>query len=161
MPAVDFGPKVEKEVERIRSSDGLTERDREVLLEYKRDMEVDGLSDGRIFKLLCHTRKIAERLGDRNLVDATEEDVKDLVAWVERRDLAEWTKTDYRRIIKRFFKWENGGECPDKVEWVKTTYRHRDKKLSEKLLNDSTVFPLISTSRVFQPTHSHPSFVWA
>ncbi|KXA95993.1 hypothetical protein AKJ37_06310 [candidate division MSBL1 archaeon SCGC-AAA259I09] len=40
------------------------------------------------------------------------------MARVERKDLAEWTRTDYRRIIKRFFKCENGGEYPEKVEWI-------------------------------------------
>ncbi|KXA95992.1 hypothetical protein AKJ37_06305 [candidate division MSBL1 archaeon SCGC-AAA259I09] len=71
MPAVDFGPKVDKEVERIETPEKLTEKDEETLFEYKRDMEVEGLSSGRIFKLLCHTRKVAERLGDKNQLDAT------------------------------------------------------------------------------------------
>ncbi|MFP4006202.1 MAG: hypothetical protein ACLFUR_05760 [Candidatus Hadarchaeia archaeon] len=60
MPAVDFGPKVDEEVERIETSEKLTEKDKETFFEYKRDMEVEGPSYGRIFKLLCHTRKIAD-----------------------------------------------------------------------------------------------------
>ncbi|GAI45877.1 unnamed protein product, partial [marine sediment metagenome] len=118
MPTVDYGPKVEREVERIRKSGGLTGRDREVLLRYRRDLEAEGLSEGRIFKVLIHTRKHAEELGGRSLADASEDDIKDLVVRVQRRDLAESTKCDYREILKRFFKWLNGGDYPKKVRWI-------------------------------------------
>lgn len=102
-------------------------------------------SDSKIFMPLCHAVKIAEQLGDKDLVDATEDGIKDLVAWVERRDLTEWTKTDYRGIIKRFFKWENGGEYPEKVEWVSTTYSGNEKKLPEKLITEEDVEKLMKT----------------
>ncbi|KXB01605.1 hypothetical protein AKJ41_00975 [candidate division MSBL1 archaeon SCGC-AAA259O05] len=109
MPTVDYEPKVRKEVRRIKNSKSLTREDRDLLLEYKRDLEVEGLSDARIFKLLIHTRKFAERLDGKGLAGATEEDIKDLVAGVQKRDLADSTKRDYREILKRFYKWLNGG----------------------------------------------------
>ncbi|KXA92206.1 hypothetical protein AKJ64_03735 [candidate division MSBL1 archaeon SCGC-AAA259E17] len=96
-------------------------------------MEANGLSDGRVYKVLSTTKLVAEKLDGKSLVDATEDDIKDIVAWVEKRDISEWTKTDYRRMVKRFYKWENGGEYLDKVEWVNTTYRGNNEKLPENL----------------------------
>ncbi|KXA90948.1 hypothetical protein AKJ63_02060 [candidate division MSBL1 archaeon SCGC-AAA259D18] len=104
MPTVDFRPKVEREINRIKSSGDLAERDREVLLEYARDLKIEDPSPGRIFKVLVHTRKFAERLDGKGLADAPEDDLKDLVEWVQSRDLADSTKRDYREMLKRFFK---------------------------------------------------------
>ncbi len=62
MPAVDYGPKLVREEERIRSSDGLSELDRETLLDYKRDLEVQDYSKDRIYKLLNYLKIIAEHV---------------------------------------------------------------------------------------------------
>jgi len=147
LPTVDYGPKVEREVERIRKSKGLTERDREVLLRYRRDLEVEGLSKGRIFKVLIHTRRYAEELDGKSLVDATKDDIKDLVAWVQDRDLADSTRCDYREVLKRFFKWLNGGEYPEKAKWISTTKKQKDDKLPEKLLTEDDIEKLIAAAR--------------
>lgn len=147
MPTVDYGLKVEREVERIRKSGGLTGRDREILLRYWRDLEAEGLSKGRIFKVLIHTRKHAEELGGRSLADASEDDIKDLVVRVQRRDLAESTKCDYREILKRFFKWLNGGDCPKKARWIKTTKKRGNGKLPEHMLTEDDVEKLIGAAR--------------
>lgn len=147
MPIHDFESRIRGEVGRIESSDNLTDKDVEILLRYKRDMEVQGLSDSRIYKVLYQTRKLAEQLDERSLADATKEDVKDLVAWVRRRDLAESTRSDYLKMIKRFFRWQNQGEYPAKVQWIKTTMKQKDGKLPEKLLDEDDVGLLIAEAR--------------
>ncbi|KXB05013.1 hypothetical protein AKJ50_01815 [candidate division MSBL1 archaeon SCGC-AAA382A13] len=147
MPTVDYGPKVKGEVRRIKNSESLNQEDRDLLHEYKRDLEVEGLSDSRIFKLLIHTRKYAEKLDGKSLADATEGDIKDLVAWVQKRNLADSTKRDYREILKRFYKWLNGGEYPEKVEWISTTRKKKNKKLPEKMLDENDVEKLLNSTR--------------
>ncbi|KXA94902.1 hypothetical protein AKJ36_02010 [candidate division MSBL1 archaeon SCGC-AAA259I07] len=147
MPTVDYGPKVKGEVRRIKNSESLIQEDRDLLHEYKRDLEIEGLSDSRIFKVLIHTRKYAERLDGKSLAEATEGDIKDLVAWVQKRDLADSTKRDYREILKRFYKWLNGGEYPEKVEWISTTRKKKNKKLPEKMLGENDVEKLLNATR--------------
>jgi len=147
MPTVDYGPKVEDEVRRIASSGRLTERDRKTILEYKRDLEVRGLSKGRIFKILIHTRKFAEELHGTSLVSASGDGIKDLVAWVQNRDLAESTKADYKQVLKQFFKWLNDGEYPKKVSWIRATIKKNEGKLPEKLLTEEDVQKLVDAAR--------------
>lgn len=146
MPVVDYEPKVEREVERIKGSARLAERDKEILLRYKRDLEAEGLSKGRILKILVHTRKLAEELG-KSLAEASEEDLRELVARIERKELAEYTKRDYREILKRFLKWVNGGTCPDKARWIRTTVGRGRGKLPEHMLTEEDVKKLIEACR--------------
>lgn len=62
MPVIDFRPRVDDEVERIKTSEKLSNRNRDLLLDYKQDMKIDGLSHSRIYKVLVHTKKLAEQL---------------------------------------------------------------------------------------------------
>lgn len=84
-------------------------------MDYKRDLDVEGVSNGRIYKVLINLRRLAEKLEELSLVDASESDVKDLVAWVQGRDLAESTKSGYKQVLKQFFKWLNDGELDRNV----------------------------------------------
>lgn len=72
-----------------------------------------------IYNLLDKMVVIAEQM-DTILENASGEDIKDLLAWVNQKDLAPVTRADYRISLKRFYKWYNGGERPEKVEWIST-----------------------------------------
>lgn len=43
MSAIDFGPKVKREIENIKESKDLSDENRALLLKYKRDLKVEGL----------------------------------------------------------------------------------------------------------------------
>ncbi len=146
MSIQDKEEKVKREVERIENSDGLTDQDVDTLMEYKRDMEIKGLSLNRIHKVLYQTRKIACRL-DKNLADATEEDVKDIVAWIQKRDIKDSTRKDYRVMVKRFFKWQNDNIYPEKVRWIDTTGNKGNNKLPENLFNETDIEKLTGATR--------------
>ncbi|PSQ47255.1 integrase [Halobacteriales archaeon SW_7_65_23] len=56
---------------------------------------------------------------------ATKDELKDLVAEVNRSDYAESTKHKFRCAIKKLYKVENGGEHPDKVQFFSV---HKSQK---------------------------------
>ena len=100
----DYYKRVENEPCRIKGDEDLTDKDKELLLDFKRDMKLRQMSDSVLHPYLVYVRMIAERLEDTDLENATGEDVKNLMLWVEQRDIAEATKQDYRKAVKRFFK---------------------------------------------------------
>lgn len=76
---IDFGPRVEREVKKIQSDEELCGKNRELLLEFKRDLKLDDLSDAYVHKVLTHNRIMAEQLEGTSFEEASEDDLKDIV----------------------------------------------------------------------------------
>lgn len=142
----DFDKKVKSHEKGIRNSQELGEENKQLLLKYMRDMKVNNLKGSRICKVISHLRPLGRELG-KSFERADEEDVKDMVAWIHDRDLADPTKRDYKVVLKSFYKWLQGnGEYPEKVEWINTTRKYSNNKLPEDLLTEEDVKELIEAA---------------
>jgi integrase/recombinase XerD len=64
-----------------------------------------------------------------------------LVGHIERMKRAERTKQDYKKLIRKFFKWMNKG---DLVEWIKIS-RKDSRKLPEDMLSEEEIEKMINT----------------
>jgi len=73
-------------------------------------MVAEGLSRARIWKCLSTLRRLVELLG-KPFEEATKDDIVELIAKIERRGYAEWTKHDYKVILRKFYKWLRGTEA--------------------------------------------------
>lgn len=103
-------------------------------------------SKARICKLVSHLKKVGERAGFE-FEGAGTEDIKGVMAWVNGRDIAEATKADYRIILKRFYKWLNGGEYPNCVDWISTTLKKSNSKLPKNMLTEDDIDELLEASK--------------
>lgn len=66
---------------------------------------------------------------------------------IEKKDYTDWTKHDYKMILKRFFKWLRGfDDYPDEVKWIKVTVKRRKNLLPEELLTEEDVKKLIDSA---------------
>jgi site-specific recombinase XerD/ribosomal protein L40E len=122
----------------------LSERNRELILEFEKKLVSKGLSTPRIEKYVETLTKIGEILG-KDFDAATKRDIEDLVFKIERSDRSPWTKHTYKVILKRFYRWLKGGdeEYPEEVRWIKTTFKARDELLPEDLLTEEDVMRLV------------------
>lgn len=147
MPAVNYEHKLECLRERMKRSEDLSDEDRETLSEFWRDLQIQDYSKARIYKLINTLTIVAEQMG-ADLDEAEEDDIKGLIAWVNSRDLSGATKTDYRIIVKRFYKWLNGGEeYPECVDWIRTTLNGRKNKILPKdMLKEEEIRDLIGAA---------------
>ncbi|MDJ1433545.1 site-specific integrase [Halostagnicola sp. A-GB9-2] len=107
--------------DRIRSSEDVSDADRDVLLEFSDELFLRGAeySDHRHEKLLRHCTRIAEEVG--GLADALEDRAaaKSAVRWVNRQYDNEETNRDYRVAIRVFGKHvTEGSEPPESLEWI-------------------------------------------
>lgn len=91
----------------------------EILFKYYRSRVADGLSLARIIKCLYTLRYLSRALS-KSFEKATKDDIVNLMAKIEQKDFAQWTKQDYKVILKGFYKWlANSETYPPEVGWIK------------------------------------------
>lgn len=121
----------------------ISNQNKQIILKFYEYISTIGLGKKRILKYLYSLHNIAH-LMEVPLEDATTEDIMKLVRKIEQGDYSEWTKHDYKVVIKRFYKWINGTRYyPEKVEWIKTTFRKNKVKLPRNLITQQDVEAMI------------------
>ncbi len=110
----------------------------------------EGISPARIHKCLCTMSKISKVFG-MPFEQAAKDDIVRLVASLESEDLADWTKRDYRVVLKHFYKWLRNWEdgTPPEVRWIKKTRGAENKRpiLPKDLLTLEEKLALLKATR--------------
>ncbi len=108
--------------QKIRDSE-IPIKNKELILKFLNEGLANGLSESRLVKYGYLLPKISELLG-KEFDEATRDDIVKLVAKVEQTDYRDWTKHDYKAIVKRFWKWlKKTEQYPVEVSWLKTTVK--------------------------------------
>lgn len=135
---------------RIKKSTAITDASRRVILKFSDYCFAEGLTVERVEHYLHILNKIAERLTvmGAEFEEMGKEEMVELVGWLERRDLSDWTKHDYKVTLKKLYKWLKGGgeEYPPEVKWIKST-KKRNHTLPEELLSEKDVESLVGAAR--------------
>lgn len=136
----------ERQIERLFVRISQDQHNSEILKKYYNSRVAEGISQARIHKCLCTLRLMSETL-TKPFEDATKDDLVNLIATLEARPLAAWTKRDYRVVLKHFFKWLKNWEdgMPPEVRWIKKTTNAENKRpiLPKDLLTDEEKKSLI------------------
>ncbi|MDO8427667.1 MAG: tyrosine-type recombinase/integrase [Candidatus Diapherotrites archaeon] len=126
---------------------GISKTDLQDVLDFSDDMLALGISYNRMRKavpiLRWHALQLKEL--DTTFRKAKDRDIKKLILKVERDlPIAEWTKQDYKKVLKRFYKWLLGKDLdhPDIVRWIKTR-QPKNSMLPEDLLTESDALKLV------------------
>lgn len=101
----------------------------EALARYHNSRVAEGISVARIYKCMS-TLKILSRMFCKSFDSATKDDIVALVAKFELMDLSEWTKRDYKVVLKHFFKWLRNSEdvMPPEVRWIRKLHSPKSRK---------------------------------
>jgi len=87
-----------------RKGSAIDEQSKNKILAFYHECLVRGYSKARTIKYLYTLEKTAALL-TKPLVEVKKEDIVDLVEKIEERNYPDWTKHDYKVIIKVFFRW--------------------------------------------------------
>ncbi|MBS3052726.1 MAG: tyrosine-type recombinase/integrase [Candidatus Aenigmarchaeota archaeon] len=136
----------DKSLENIsKRLEGLREQDRNDIFQFKRQLVVDNISSGRIMKCLYTLKRLSE-MNDKPFRDCNRDDIVNLVEKIQQQSYTDWTKTDFKKILKKFHKWlRQTEEFPPEVKWIKTNVRNH-KKLPNELLTKEEVERLANTT---------------
>lgn len=139
----NFEARLEAILKKIRSSKEIDDNNKIHIIRFHDNCFAEGLSTARVVKyadLLCRLAKI---LG-KDFSRARESDIRRLVQEIERTNLSDWSKHDYRVVLKRFYRWLRGKEdYPKEVKWIKTTMKNSNRKLPEELLSEEEILKMI------------------
>ena len=117
--------------------------DRKRVLEFTDKLTAEGLTGFRISKYAQILVKLAGMFR-KPFDSATKEDILQVVKKLETSDYSEWTKHDYKIVLKRFYQWLRNTEddYPPEVKWIKSTVKKSNHMLPEELLTPEEVAKL-------------------
>lgn len=131
----NYNRRIETILERIRNSE-IDKKNKDAILEFYKDCLSRGLSKARAFKYLYTLENLAKLLAIP-FEKATRENISELVTKIEEQDYADWTKHDYKVILKVFYRFlKKTDEYPAEVKWIKATIRNHNLLPDEVLTED-------------------------
>ncbi|MEM3572834.1 MAG: tyrosine-type recombinase/integrase [Nitrososphaeria archaeon] len=135
--------RIESCLRKIRNS-CIDEDSKQRILEFYQECIVRGYSKERIIKYLVTLERIARDLG-KPFVEAKKADIVNLIAKIEQSNYSDWTKHDYKVILRVFYKWLRKEERPEEVGWIRIGDANRHK-LPEELLTVEEVNRLVDAA---------------
>ena len=134
----------EKELQLLEKAQ-ISQINKEIILKYHRHILSEGSGKNRVVKLSGELRKIAQWL-NKPFLEVTEEDIRDLITQISQSDYAELTKVDFKKLVRRFYKWLEGNNksYPDKVDWIKCKEKIGNKE-SLDIITPSEIKKVIDT----------------
>lgn len=147
---------LERELAKLRSN-SLSKENSESILQFYRQLVAEGVGIARQIKYISTLRRIASLL-NKPFADATKNDIIDFVAKIEKEDYSEWTKRDYKIILKRFYKWLRGcdDEHPPEVRWIRARRNIPNKLQKKDLLTIDEVKAIANKARNIRDK----AFIW-
>lgn len=114
----------------------------ETIEKFLKKLFAEGLSKPRVIKYANYLKTIAEKIG-KSFMEVNEEDIINFLSHLEQSNYSEWTKRDYKVVLKRFFRFLGKEEL---MKDIKTTMRNNRKKLPEDLLTKTEIKRMIETA---------------
>lgn len=147
---------LERELAKLRSN-SLGKENSKIVLRFYKQLTAEGIGIARRIKYLATLRRIASLL-NKPFSKVTKDDIVDFVAKIEQRDYSEWTKHDYKMILKRFFRWLRGceDEYPLEVRWIKLRSNIPNKLEKKDLLTVDEIEAIANSARNVRDK----AFIW-
>ena len=82
---------------------------------------------------------------NKSFEEANKEDIFNLVQRIEQSRYSDWTKHDYKAMLRIFYKWLRQTEVPEEVRWIRPG-RRRKKILPEELITEEEVKRLVESA---------------
>jgi integrase/recombinase XerD len=136
----DYDYRLASAEKRIR---GLEEKDNpELILKFLEKLFAEGISRPRVVKYADHLKKMSERMG-KSFLEVDDEDITHFLSSLEKSDFSEYTKKDYRVVLRRFFRYLGKD---DLVKDVSIALKRSRTKLPDEILTKSEIKRLIEAA---------------
>jgi len=120
MPIADFGAQLETTVDNVEESDEILDRNKDLILDYKRDQVLNGLSEATLLRNTQRLKIVAQQ-AEKPFDEMDKADVKSLVVWLHDKDYTDETVDTYKTVLKTFWSWLKDAprdETPKEVKWI-------------------------------------------
>lgn len=138
-----------KEKDRLRRQEALLENspinetNKTYIKEFKSYLTANRIGTLRIIRYMLDLRLVNERFKDKDYSLWTSKDVIEVLEKIENQDLKDHTKNEYRKSLRKFFKWKM------KKDWEGFEHLAGDKKIDTKpdILSKDEVLKLIDNTK--------------
>jgi integrase len=140
----NYERKIASVLKRIEGSN-ISVEDKQLLSEFHKECTINGLSKARISKYFDVLGRIALWF-NKPFQKVIKEDIMNLIQRVESSDYSEWTKHDYKVILKIFYRWlKRTEDYPEEVKWIKASFRS-SSILPEEILTEDDIKKLVESA---------------
>ena len=132
----------------LKADKAISDRNRRVILKFLWDLQAQGIGLPRLLKYLSllmvvarGSKRVPKGLR-KDLEKATVDDLKQFVAKVNQSDYADWTKSDIRITLKKFFRWLkhlDQNADPPETAWIQVSNHNGKRILPEDLLTEDDI----------------------
>jgi site-specific recombinase XerD len=126
----------------------------DLINDFMRFLSLHDIGEKRQEKYRYSLGKISNLL-NKDFDKTDKEDIENLIINIDNNGFSDWTKHDYRVIIKKFFTWMynkdnddlDSWDIPSLVKWIKIKAPKNSKKLPSELINPQDIRLLVENSR--------------
>lgn len=144
----NYKRRLERTVDKIKRSN-ISEENKKWIMQFHDNCFTESLSLSKIERYLFDLHKFAEML-NKDLMQATREDIKSIVAEVEKKEWSPHTKHTFKVMIRKFYKSIEGidekGVYPERVKWLHSNVKNNQLKSAEELITESEIKRMIACS---------------
>lgn len=139
----DYPKRLEQAIEKLKAEKGICRENVNAIVAFSKVKLAKGTTSGRVAKTVYCLRFLARWL-KKPFKSATKDDLIALIGELEKQDYSEYTKYDFRVILKMFYKWLEGKDefFPKKIAWLKKSMKKFDHKLPEQLITEDEVLKM-------------------
>jgi integrase/ribosomal protein L40E len=143
----DYPRRLELSLDHLRKDMRVGEENIREIETFSKIRLAKGSSYGRVAKVVYCIRFLAMWLG-KPFREATKDDLIALVGALEAKDYAEYTKYDFKIVLKMFYKWLKGNDetFPPEISWLKPRLKNEAHKLPEELLTEDDVLKIAAAA---------------
>ncbi len=139
----DFNKRLERALKRLEN---ICEENQKLILKFKSYCFANDLSLARVSKLIEQLVKISEVV-NKPFTDWQREDVEKVLEWIDERirkeNLSLWTKREYKKTLKEFFRWLGKKEL---VDWF-TIGEMKTRKFPDELITEDELKKMIEAAK--------------
>lgn len=170
MDLYHFKRKIEVLLIKIKKSRKVSDNNKRIIDDFYNYCVAEGLSNARIRFYLDKFYRIALWI-KKDFIDTTKDDIVRLLTKINKLDIADNSKRDYKVSLKKFYRWlrinkgypkkylikelkgkkleDEGKLYPKEVRWFSTNLKNNNHRLPEEFLTKDEVLKLVDTA-------SHP-----
>lgn len=136
----NYNEKQKRAAERVRKSSSLIDGDKTLIFEFVDYKIARGIGVGREEKYLRILRTLREKYMKSSFSSLEKKDIEAIVSGIERSEFKDWTKYDYKRVIKTFLTWMGKH---DEVEWINFK---KPRRLPDDILTEKEIMAMIDAA---------------
>jgi len=147
----NYPRRLELAIGHLNRDQAVCEENRKAIISFSKGRLARGSTHGRAAKIVYCLRFLAKWL-KKPFRKATKEDLVALIGELEsNQNYSEYTRLDYKIVLKMFYKWLKGNDetYPPEIAWLKPKLKNEKHKLPEDLITEDEVLKMVNEA-------SHP-----